>query len=196
LCLWAGLAGSDALSQRPLYTATKEGTLGTILGLRDRHVQRGKSRINDGSAAPSAHRVPETLARCPCLPTCSQLPKTEASVGGRSVASQEGRRRCSSRLQRTPGRCANAPTSLRPGRRCRAARGPRFRAANFPACCHGTCGVQTHWQTHWRGKACGRKVRQAPYRATLLQVSRIVLVESRRFCTPILYAECSPSERI
>ena len=27
LCLWAGLAGSDALSQRPLYTATQEGAL-------------------------------------------------------------------------------------------------------------------------------------------------------------------------
>ena len=115
---------------------------------------------------------------------------------------RRGRRRCSSRLQRTPGRCANAPTSLLPGRRCRAARGPRFRAANFPACCHGTCGVQNRrqraaaaaaaapadgwartgcessagsWRSsnparpHWRGRACGRKVRQAPYRATLVR---------------------------
>ena len=108
MCLWAGLAGSDALSQRPLYTATQEGTLGTILGLRDRHVQRGKSRINDGSAAPSAHRVPETLARCPCLPTCSQLPKTEASVGGHSVASQER----SAPLLESP------PKNTRPLREC------------------------------------------------------------------------------
>merc|ERR1712224_1126217 len=44
-----------AQSEATIYTATQEGTLGTILGLRDR--QRGKSRINDGSAAPSAHRA-------------------------------------------------------------------------------------------------------------------------------------------
>ena len=115
---------------------------------------------------------------------------------------RRGRRCCSSRLQRTPGRL--------PGRRCRAARA-RFPAASLLACCHGTCGVQNRrqraaaaaaaapadgwartgcessagsWRSsnparpHWRGRACGRKVRQAPYSATLLQVARFVLDES------------------